>query len=175
MLLVENTLRPELASAFASQTRFDPEHLVAHSSPWSMAKQHYLAALSRRNGLRVKIAQLELACFNFSFGASNHFNIVFRLLPLMVCQLFPSQAERLNAADSLDLSGIGVPDPLPDWNPESEVSHWKLHFRFLMTEDCSPPMTSEASMSGLMTEDCSLPLTSEASISGLKIVHLQPL
>ena len=40
-----------------------------------------------------------------------------------------------------------------------------------MTEDCSPPGTSEASMSGLMTEDCSLPLTSEASISGLKIAH----
>ena len=123
MLLVENTLRPELASVFASQTRFDPEHLVAHSSPWSMAKQHYLAALSRRNGLRVKVAQLELVCFNFSFWASNHFNIVFRLFPLMVCQLFPSQAERLNAADSLDLSDIGVPDPLPDWNTESEVSH----------------------------------------------------
>ena len=123
MLLVENTLRPELASVFASQTRFDPEHLVTHSSPWSMAKQRYLAALSRRNGLRVKVAQLELVCFNFSFGASNRFNIVFRLLPLMVCQLFPSQAERLNAADSLDLSDIGVPDPLPDWNAESEVSH----------------------------------------------------
>jgi hypothetical protein len=123
MLLVENTLRPELASVFASQTRFDPEHLVTHSSPWGMAKQHYLAALSRRNGLRVKVAQLELVCFNFSFWASNHFNIVFRLFPLMVCQLFPSQAERLNAADSLDLSDIGVPDPLPDWNTESEVSH----------------------------------------------------
>ena len=123
MLLVENTLRPELASVFASQARFDPEHLVTHSSPWSMAKQHYLAALSRRNGLRVKVAQLELVCFNFSFGASNRFNIVFRLLSLMVCQLFPSQAERLNAADSLDLSDIGVPDPLPDWNAESEVPH----------------------------------------------------
>ena len=101
---------------------FDPEHLVAHSSPWSMAKQHYLAALSRRNGLRVKIAQLELACFNFSFGASNHFNIVFRLLPLMVCQLFPSQAERLNAADSLD----------PQWHwcswPSSRLEHWVWGF-----------------------------------------------
>ena len=123
MLLVENTLRPELASVFSSQTRFDPEHLVTHSSPWSMSKQHYLAALSRRNGLRVNVAQLELVCFNFSFGASNHFNMVFRLSPLMVCQLFPSQAERLNAADSLELSDLGVPDPLPDWNTEPEVSH----------------------------------------------------
>ena len=74
-------------------------------------------------GLRVKVAQLELVCFNFRFWASNHFNIVFWLFPLMVCQLFPSQAERLNAADSLDLSDNGVPDP------------WTLSLRFLL-ENC---------------------------------------
>ena len=44
----------------------------------------------------------------------------------------------------------------------------------LMTEDCSPPMTSGASMFGLMTEDCSPSMTSEASMSGLMTEDCSP-
>lgn len=78
VLLVENTKRPELASVFMSK-EVDLEHFISHTSGWSMAKQHYQAALTRQNGLTTKVAQLELVCFNLSIGVSNNFNIVFRL------------------------------------------------------------------------------------------------
>ena len=78
ILLVQNTKRPELASVFMSKD-VDPQTWVGHTSRWSMSKQHYLAAQSRQDGLRTKVAQLELVCFNLSIGVSNNFNIVFRL------------------------------------------------------------------------------------------------
>lgn len=78
VLLVENTKRPELASVFMSK-EVNCEYFITHTSGWSMAKQHYQAALTRQNGLKTKVAQLELVCFNLSIGVSNNFNIVFRL------------------------------------------------------------------------------------------------
>ena len=75
---MENTLRPELSSVFM-QKDHDPEQCISLASGWSMAKQHYQAALSRKHGLVTKVAQLELVCWNLSIGVSNNFNIVFRL------------------------------------------------------------------------------------------------
>ena len=44
----------------------------------------------------------------------------------MFCtQLFSSEAEKLNAPKALDLSDILVPEPLPEWNIETEVSDWE--------------------------------------------------
>ena len=75
---MENTLRPELSSVFIQKDN-DPEYWISQLSGWSMAKQHYQAALSRKQGLEAKVAQLELVCWNLSIGVSNNFNIVFRL------------------------------------------------------------------------------------------------
>ena len=44
----------------------------------------------------------------------------------MFCtQLFSSEAEKLNVSKALDLSDILVPEPLPEWNIETEVSDWE--------------------------------------------------
>ena len=44
----------------------------------------------------------------------------------MICtQLFSSEAEKLNVSWALDLSEISAPDLLPEWNIETEVSHWE--------------------------------------------------
>ena len=75
---MQNTMRPELDSVFMRK-EFDLEHALTHTSGWSMAKQHYQTALTRQDGLKTKVAQLELVCFNLSIGVSNNFNIVFRL------------------------------------------------------------------------------------------------
>ena len=75
---MENTKRPELASVYMDK-EVDTQYWLTHVSGWSMAKQHYLAAKARQDGLQTKVAQLELVCFNLSIGVSNNFNIVFRL------------------------------------------------------------------------------------------------
>ena len=60
-LVIENTLRPELAELWcALSDTFDIDHITSHASPWSQAKMLYSAALTRQQGLRMKVSKLEL-------------------------------------------------------------------------------------------------------------------
>lgn len=53
--MLENTLRPELAEMFIIQPRASALDLLPELHPFSTAKQHYLAAHSRQQGLIQKV------------------------------------------------------------------------------------------------------------------------
>ena len=61
--------------------------------------------------------------FSESFGVKNNVNKDSFLS--CFAQLFSSEAEKLNVSKALDLSDILVPEPLPEWNIETEVSDWE--------------------------------------------------
>lgn len=61
---LENTLRPELAEMFTIQPRATPLELLPQLHPLSAARQHYLAAHSRQQGLILKVTwKLSLETF----------------------------------------------------------------------------------------------------------------